>query len=154
MGGRASYPIEKIQNLTDKEWAYIAGFFDGEGSISISYSPSSGKPFLQVAACQNRPQVLLWLHSIFDGTLNRDHGHTRLPNGEKADRATYRWKITGELVTRHFLSGMKPYAIVKREEIAEALFVLDNKHSITREDSDACRERMKQYRQFPRAVEN
>jgi hypothetical protein len=64
------------RHLTDLELAYIAGFFDGEGSITIHHnwrpSPRGKSPnhTLQVSIGNTDPRVLTWIHSHFGGYLH------------------------------------------------------------------------------------
>jgi hypothetical protein len=65
----------KLGNLSTEDLAYIAGFFDGEGSVTIheNFRPSprgkSPNHTLQVSIGNTDPQVLNWIHGIFGGSL-------------------------------------------------------------------------------------
>lgn len=62
-------------SLTNEELAYMAGFFDGEGSITIhhNYRPSprgkSPNHTLQVSIGNTDPRVVTWIAANFGGSL-------------------------------------------------------------------------------------
>ena len=64
--------------LTAPERAYIAGYFDGEGSVGL-YPKKSGFA-LKITSAQRKPEVLFWLHSLFGGAfctvVRADRGDT------------------------------------------------------------------------------
>lgn len=147
MGGRSTMDAVAALELTETQRAYIAGFFDGEGSISISYQASNGKPYVQINVSQNRPAVLVWLHAVFGGSLVQEKGMTVLPNGEPISReGVYRWHIGGEQAPSVFLRLMRPFLRVKAQEADEAMHIIRNKHTLTRDEVEASRARMKEYR--------
>ena len=59
--------LDKALSATEAERAYIAGFFDGEGSVGIYRYRNSFAA--TVTLVQKNPAVLLWIQSIFGGTL-------------------------------------------------------------------------------------
>ncbi len=63
----AKADIAAIAALSETEKAYIAGFFDGEGSIGV-YPKKSGFS-LKLAFVQRKLEVLMWLHRVFGGAL-------------------------------------------------------------------------------------
>ncbi len=46
--------------MTKTEAAYVAGFFDGEGSIYITYNPKNNF-ILQAAICNTNKEILEWI---------------------------------------------------------------------------------------------
>jgi hypothetical protein len=68
--------VRKGANVTENELAYIAGFFDGEGSMTIHEnckpSPRGHAPnhTLQVSIANTDPRVLHWIHAEFGGSLS------------------------------------------------------------------------------------
>jgi hypothetical protein len=93
--------------------AYLAGFFDGEGSISIIRRKPHGHVLhVDVGQIDRRPLELL--RSRFGGSiqLQRRHSFGR--------RDLWYWK-TGSQNAVPFLEAMLPYLIVKREQAELAL---------------------------------
>jgi hypothetical protein len=86
--------------------AYMAGFFDGEGSISISLQ--QGKYLrIEVAVSQNTADVLWMYVRQFRGNVYQS---TRC----------YQWKCYGEGAVA-FLKSLIPFMIVKRLDAEETI---------------------------------
>ena len=125
--------IDKILELTEVEKAYLAGFFDGEGHVSITYN--HGKhPYVHVGLAQNRPAVLHWVSSLFSGKVHRDK------NG------THKWQIGGRDGVKCFLRIVRPYLRIKAQEADEAMLMLNSPVPYTTEQVEAARERLQEYR--------
>lgn len=102
------------KRITKTERAYAAGFFDGEGWISISRSldnwPGHVTPrySFTIGVAQNNVEPLLWLQQIWGGRLYTAEG--RIPTLQLS-------KTEGVRFLRHVL----PYLKVKREKALLAL---------------------------------
>jgi len=105
-----------MKTLTDVELAYIAGFFDGEGSLTIH---ENGKPSprgispnhtLQVSICNTDPLIIMWLHSFFGGALSY----------RKPKKASWRniaqWTLRAAS-TLPFLETIQPFVRMKSEQV-------------------------------------
>ena len=102
--------------MTSDELAYIAGFFDGEGSVTIhtNCKPSlRGKVpnhTLQVSIGNTDPRVLLWIHSNFGGNIC--YRKKVSPKWRKVAQ----WSIrTGGAAL--FLQAIYPFVRMKRDQI-------------------------------------
>ena len=135
--GTTTMDIEKVLTLTSEEIAYIAGFFDGEGSVVIAYQTRSKTPCVYVSLYQQRPAVLHWIASYFSGKVI--HSPTK---------STFDWRIGGQTPVRCFLRLVRPYLRVKLLEVEEALALLERKEKYTIEEIDAARARMKEYKKL------
>lgn len=99
--------------LSSEELSYLAGFFDGEGSISISeHKPRAGyarTPQFSLNICLSNQHLgyLATLHKEFKGSLLRGQGCYRL------------W--IGNIQAKNFLLAIKPYVKIKREQLELAL---------------------------------
>jgi hypothetical protein len=106
--------------LSSKDLAYIAGFFDGEGSITIHHnckpSPRGKSPnhTLQVSIGNTNPEVLYYLRNLFGGLLSIRH--TTKPNHRNVAQWTIR---TSQSLP--FLEAIRPYVRMKREVIDIAI---------------------------------
>jgi hypothetical protein len=93
---------------------YIAGFFDGEGSIGI-YPNSRGTYFLRTQLTQNvsfsSRFLLTNLKSSFSGNLSIQ----RTTHGEK-----FNWQLNADLAA-NFLTEIAPFLIMKRDQAELAL---------------------------------
>jgi hypothetical protein len=86
--------------LTDE---YIAGFFDGEGSISINAGGRSS-----VAITQKNPSVLYLIQSRFGGNVYQK---------TKKFNECFHWRISGKEEVIRFLEKMLPICVCKKQEI-------------------------------------
>ena len=106
--------------MTSDELSYIAGFFDGEGSITIH---ENGKPSprgkvpnhtLQVSIGNTDPRVLGWIHRNFRGSLIVRK--TVKPN----HRQVTQWTIRAAAALP-FLEAIKPFVRMKIEQVNLAI---------------------------------
>lgn len=91
--------------------SYLAGFFDGEGSLGVYGSRRrNGKVYrrLEVSVDQHDPRPLDLLKAFFGG------------NTWKTKAGTYRWRLTGRHAAR-MLAAISSYTMVKRSQIVIAL---------------------------------
>lgn len=101
--------------MTPTDIAYIAGFFDGEGSITIHEnckpSPRGKNPnhTLQVSIANTDPRALRWIHAEFGGLLifrrRATEGHRNL----------LQWVIRCGGAMR-FLAAIRPFLRMKCEQ--------------------------------------
>lgn len=108
------------KTLTNAELAYIAGFFDGEGSVTIHEnskpSPRGKAPnhTLQVSIGNTDPVVLMWIQSIFGGGL----GFRR--NVRENERKFAQWVIRAASALP-FLEAIRPFLRMKCDQVAIAI---------------------------------
>jgi hypothetical protein len=97
--------------------AYVAGFFDGEGSIGI-YRNGQGTFYLRTQLTQNitpDSQLLLeQLRATFGGNLS--FMRARVYRGG----AAYNWQLNGNLAAR-FLCAIPPYLRLERRQAEVAI---------------------------------
>jgi hypothetical protein len=104
---------------------YFAGFFDGEGCISLFYCkirPKKTAPtervmgFRLVALASNTDQTpLVALRERYGGAINLSKARN-----EKL-KAVYSWRIIKRDAMRSFLTDIAPYTLVKKPQIDIAL---------------------------------
>jgi hypothetical protein len=112
--------IDAIMALTVEDRAWIAGFFDGEGSVMLSKTEAG--IICKVSVSQKRPAPLQWLHTVFGGSLR--HFARKTPNG--LDSEAGEWALHGLTGPKVFLKVIRPFTRVKSEEIDVALGILSN----------------------------
>ncbi len=119
-GQRKAQKVSKPVSLTDA--AYAAGFFDGEGCISIAlqrgatsrgkHYPNVRRYFLSVSLSQNDPTPIHWLVERFGGKCQFKRGKISYSD-EQYER--YDWHIrTNEALI--FLRMVRPFLLVKAEQ--------------------------------------
>mgnify|MGYP001617389708 FL=1 len=108
-----------LANLTEPVKAYIAGFFDGEGTIGTRtrkrpYKTTNPNHQLFVSCTNTNEPVVHYLHSIFEGNLF----YKTDTRGKR--RPILRWTLQSAKAMQ-FLSYLLPYLIVKRDEAIIAI---------------------------------
>jgi len=103
---------------TDVAWA--AGFFDGEGCVTITWRRQTQRgplkqvsPLLIASVVNVDPGAIERLHSLFGGAVRSYQHHA---NGH----TIYEWRATGSKGS-NFLSAVLPYSITKRTQIEVGL---------------------------------
>ncbi len=104
----ASIDLDAVIALTIAERAYIAGYFDGEGSVGL-YPKKSGFA-LKVTIAQRKPEVLLWMHSLFGGAF---------VTVDRVDRGNlyYELRLEGTVLVAPLLRVIAPYVREKKEQV-------------------------------------
>jgi hypothetical protein len=101
--------------MTDREFAaWAAGFFDGEGCVSITIGGNrfGVSHYLQVVVAQVDPRPLELLASRFGGSITPRNRASQRPNEQPAQQ----WRLYGRSA-RPFLEAVAPYLIVKGEPV-------------------------------------
>jgi hypothetical protein len=107
--------------IKSKRWSYLAGLFDGDGSVSLTehLSPRQYHYFLFVSVASTDRSAMNWLVQQFGGQYER-HKEAR-PNM----RDTYQWVTKGHH-SRHVLEGMLPFLKLKKQVAKKALEYLNS----------------------------
>lgn len=114
--------------LTQKQWAYIAGFWDADGIISVSFNHSEGgRPRPNLAAFNSHAGVIAQLHTWLGGKIaTRSRPNTNYPS--------HTLNICGQARMIAVLRGILPYLIVKKQQAELLLQLLESKHQRYRRD--------------------
>lgn len=106
-------------DLPEIYWAYLAGFVDGEGCISVygwkNKKQKSYRPKLRIA--QTDQVVMLELHERFGKV-----GYFRIDRHERAH-----WQFLSREDLRWALTNLLPHLLLKRGQAEVALKLLDDK---------------------------
>jgi len=100
--------------------AYIAGFFDGEGSITIAKSHRGTSPIYWLVVCLTNKNlaVLQWVQTLYGGRLSTK------PRRSTRWAEAYTLTINKKTQTRTFLESVLPFARIKRAQIEHGLAFL------------------------------
>lgn len=99
--------------LSGEEWAYVAGFFDGEGCISAAYDRWSQ---YRVAISQKDLRPLVWMQEKLNaGIIKPGFGASQ-------------FVIDPQRQVYQFLRGVLPYSIVKAEKVKNGIEFLESKY--------------------------
>jgi hypothetical protein len=113
--GRSIATVEPSSN----DAAYAAGFFDGEGHITIAFMLAKRKTLgttymMRVGASQNNPAPLLWLRERWGGSVLKCTRRT------DRDHETYKWVLCSRKAAV-FLIDVLPYLKIKQRRAGIAL---------------------------------
>ena len=107
--------------MTRLERAYLAGLFDGEGSICISrirpnFKNRDRNPryFLLIEIANTNRPILEWIAASFGGRISLKSGRT------SGARPCYAWHAS-KAIAEKFLHAVRPYAKIKSAQIEVAL---------------------------------
>ncbi len=129
MGMKNKYsrtPKKDLSGVTQTDWARLAAFLDGEGSISIVYathkeprltSSRTQYEYVRLTIANTDPRLIVWLVETFGGRV-REREYRRNANWKTAYWWTSSCRRACEL-----LEQCMPYFIMKKEraELAIAL---------------------------------
>lgn len=117
---------------TDKAW--IAGFIDGEGSLTIAKQIRKDRPSpayrAQVSASNTDTSPLEFIHSLYGGSLYKGKPYQVGVNG-KPWRPSWQWycKVSRQ---KEFLLDILPYLQSKRGQAEVLLEFIENKNAFAR----------------------
>jgi len=96
---------------------YLAGFFDGEGSIFITKRASNNRPYryIRLSACNTNHPIIRRIHRQFGGRL-----YLATKKAKPNWRPTLDWVLNGREAAR-LLMRLLPYLHVKKQEARRAL---------------------------------
>lgn len=99
-----------MHEMSNTEWAYLAGFIDADGCISLTQSPR-GEFRLQIVVAQSNKSILdYWQSKTGIGSV--------LTN--TATTGAWQWHI-GKPECDGFLGKLYPYLLLKKDEAAIAM---------------------------------
>jgi len=110
-------PIEK--EIDSVEWAYLAGFYDGEGTVTATRQSRKNRWYYQLRFVINNTNYLLLekLQKRFGGSV---HSISKIKNRPNWKRS-YAWYATSKETCLPIFYGMLPYLRYKNEEINLAI---------------------------------
>jgi hypothetical protein len=106
----------------DTDWAYAAGFVDGEGCIAVvrSFVPRSDRYAygVQVVVANRDRDVLDWMQRTWGGWVVDVSGR------QGRWRPSFTWR-SGGLKAKPFLTGIRPWLRIKGVQCDNALVMID-----------------------------
>ena len=108
---------------SDTDWAYAAGFVDGEGCIAIvrSFVPARGRfqYGVHVVVANRERSVLDWMQSSWGGWV------VSVPTREGRARPCWNWRTPTGIGAKPFLTGIRPWLRLKAAQCDNALSMID-----------------------------
>ena len=111
-----------MKNSNEILWSYLAGLFDGEGTvcISTSYNRNNTTIFqMNVKIANTKIELMQWLVSNFGGMYSVSNAKNY---ANKRYSTQYSWMPKGKNNRIEILKKMLPYLVIKKQQ---ALIVLD-----------------------------
>jgi|SRR5439155_26390549 len=105
------------------DWAYAAGFVDGEGCIAVvrSFEAKRGRYQygVQVVVANRDRDVLTWMRDTWGGWV------VAVSKGQERARASWTWRCPTGLSARPFLTGIEPWLRIKGPQCRNALSMIE-----------------------------
>ena len=112
-----------MPEIKDTDWAYAAGFVDGEGCIAITrtFVPSRGKYTYSVAVVVvNRDRAVLdWMRDLWNGWVVAGS------NAGGFSRPSWAWRSPAGTSAAIFLTGIRPWLRIKGPQCNNALSMIE-----------------------------
>lgn len=113
------------------DWAYLAGFFDGEGCISVQKSKSYRNPLnpakyytVRLSTANTNKDVIDYLEKLWGQKLRVYTRKMSDPRGNR--RPCYHLECDKKDAVITFLKGIYPYSIIKKRQIELALRLIEH----------------------------
>jgi hypothetical protein len=111
-----------VLEASDTDWAYAAGFVDGEGCIAVvrSFVAARGRFYygVHVVVANRDRHVLDWMQSIWGGWVVASSSRQGLA------RAGWTWRCA-TVLAKPFLEGLRPWLRIKSLQCDNALAMVD-----------------------------
>ena len=121
--GLGATEVAKGPTLTD--WAYAAGFVDGEGCIAVirSYVPARGHFCygVTVVVTNRDRQILDWFRDLWSGHVVSLKPNTKGP----LVRDAWNWRSPIGQRAQYFLGGIRPWLRIKTKQCDNALEMIE-----------------------------
>ena len=109
-------------DVKDTDWAYAAGFVDGEGCIAItrSFTPTRGRFYygVVVVAVNRDRDVLDWFRGLWSGHV------VEMPKPGGNARMSWAWRSPTGVSAEPFLTGIRPWLQIKGPQCDNALAMI------------------------------
>ena len=119
--GQKVTKVAKGPTLTD--WAYAAGFVDGEGCIAIvrAFVPRRERYYysVQIVVSNRDREVFDWMHGIWGGWI------VPVTRGDENARPAWNWRCPTGISAKPFLLGIQPWLRVKCKQCSNALAMIE-----------------------------
>lgn len=123
--------ITKLVAVPSEEWAYIAGFFDGEGYVAVKtyFDKHAGMTVhnAEVRIGQKRRDVLDWISERFPAKIYKT---------EREGSHIHHLVISGNKSVALFLTLIQKYVIEKKDQVELILQFCKERKELTQEQKD------------------
>lgn len=115
--------------LSDTDRAYLAGLFDGEGSIGYYSRKRPGRGHrLNVCIVNTDFRLLSWLRARIEYGVYR----VRKPKRARDIKLKWEWMLDSKRHAKEFLDLIRPYLIIKADQVDLLLQLVDEEQKYKR----------------------
>ena len=110
-----------MKKLESSSWPYLAGVFDGEGTVYIGSTKNKNGTVvltLQTKIANTDLRLMQWLISNFGGHYSVSDSKSKINPKHKTQ---YTWYPSGKSNRTTFFEGMLPYLVIKKEQVLVGL---------------------------------
>jgi len=108
---------------SDTDWAYAAGFVDGEGCIAVVRAFAERKQRfiygVQIVVANHEREVLDWMRATWGGWV------VAVSARSGRARPCWNWRCPTGLSAKPFLNGIRPWLRIKQRQCDNALVMID-----------------------------
>jgi hypothetical protein len=108
---------------SETDWAYAAGFVDGEGCIAIvrSFTPARDlyQYSVQVVVANRDRRVLDWMQDVWGGWV------VAVSTGKGRARPSWTWRAPTGVSAKPFLTGIRPWLRLKASQCENAVAMIE-----------------------------
>lgn len=101
-----------MPQITEVEKAYIAGLFDGEGTIGYYFKGKLRTHVAQLAIYNTDPRVMVWLRNILPS--GGVYPNSRIKTGRKRG---WQWMLSSRPCVEQFIRAIRPYLVIKADQV-------------------------------------
>jgi hypothetical protein len=105
-----------MKNSNEIFWSYLAGLFDGEGTVCISTSRNRNNTTIfqmNVKVANTKLELMQWLITNFGGYYSVSNAKS---DAKKRYSTQYAWMPKGKNNRIEVLEGMLPYLVIKKQQ--------------------------------------
>lgn len=116
-------PVVPGPLLAPECWAYVAGFFDGDGTIHFHTQKGREHSHIRLQIGQKQPEVLEKIRGMLQiGTVvQKKEAQVKELNGRTYEQRLWRWAVGSHSEVLWALKNLLPYLTVKKEKATEAI---------------------------------
>jgi len=116
--------LAQIHKVSKEDIAYIAGFFDGEGSVSILRRGDTGRYDMHISVGQTTDEVIYWIEKKLGGRVSFSSREKQKRKDGSSCRPMWTWYACGSHAV-DILQMLHPYLRVKQDQAGLAITFQD-----------------------------
>lgn len=111
-----------MNNITDKELAYLAGIVDGEGSVGVYWCKDHSAPTFQFFVTNTNFDLERWIRQRLPWAKIR----SRVRKGSLGTKPIWEWACKNRKLLKPLLEALYPYMVIKAPQVKLMLSLMDD----------------------------